>query len=470
MKQTKSGLYVPGSYETADFGYRGRDSVTTIETNLPAFGFLSPTELGSWDSQRLTVKELAALPVPEMLATLVRNSDVLSRALQIYQNLGIQSYDILPEEEGEEGDRSVQIAKDFIKRIEVGNTPFINQLRNDMYNIKVEGAIALELYFDRPGGTAVGLEPISPFSLRFLRTESAIHKIYYRVVQYKDGNLYDDPIVLQDRENPNPTFVYVPVNQVENKPYGTPPFLPAIGGILTRTSMVLYLQQIVAGASMARGIISIPSTQFENTNTQNASNATEKAIKSLKENLSKSDASQLALIDTEFVYEAIEAINATGANGAEILFDVVMRGLQYALAVPEAILKTRRRGGLGNNEHRSDILVFESDLLSVITPIEDSRSQLLNEVVSSEGQRVGVRLVIYSDTTEIDRIQEEARQAQIDRYLALEQRGILSKKEVRGLTIKTDPNLTDFDTDIPEGAVEQPESNPEGTRNGSTDD
>lgn len=468
MQQSKSGLYLPPKYAGQNFGYRGRESVTAIETNPPNFGYISPTELGSWRSQTLNALALMNLPIPELLSTLVRNSDVMSRALGIYQNLGVQSYEIIPDEDGAEGDSSVAIVKDFINRLEIGNTPFINGLRNDIYNIKIEGAFCRELYFDRPGGTAVGLAPISPFSLRFLKTESAIHNVYYRIVQYKDGNVYDEPIVLQDRENPNPTFVYTPVNQIENKPFGTPPFLPAIAGVLSRETMVGYLREILAGASTARGIISIPSTQFEEFDEKEADKKTLNAIKSLSENLTKSNASQLAVIDTEFVYEALEAINSTGANGAEILFDIVMRGLQYALAVPEAILKTRRRGGLGNNEHRSDILVFEADLQSVITPIERGYSLLFNEVVSSQGGRAGVRLKIYSDTTEIDRIRNEALEKQTNRYIALEERGIISKTEARGLIIQVDPNMHDFETDIPEEAVET--SEPEETPNEPTND
>ena len=123
MKQLSSGLHVPISYTPPPTrGYNGRESVATVQSGYKSqFNVLSPDASGSWKVQRLSPKELASMSVRDILSNLIRNSASMSFAVQTYADACVMGYDIVSE-----SDRSVDIAKDFIRRIENGDHPFFH--------------------------------------------------------------------------------------------------------------------------------------------------------------------------------------------------------------------------------------------------------------------------------------------------------------------------------------------------------
>ena len=457
MKQLSSGLHVPISYTPPPTrGYNGRESVATVQSGYKSqFNVLSPDASGSWKVQRLTPKELASMSVRDILSNLIRNSASMSFAVQTYTDACVMGYDIVSE-----SDRSVDIAKDFIRRIENGDQPFLSHLRKDIYSIKVEGGLAKEVYFDQPGGMGVGMVNISPFGLRFREVEDPVHGTYYQTVQYKDNNILSEPIVLQDKVNPNPTFVYYPVNQLDNQPFGSPPMAPSIFGTLSITELANLIQQYLVGQTSPQGVLQVPRSPLQQAgySTEQISGIVKDTVEDIKKELSKGDATQTLTADTEVLYTALGVLANARLDGLDVFSEFLERELQRGLRMPDSVFPSKGRvGGLGSGEFRVQFQLWETDLSATTEVAEIVNTALINEVVFAEGGDAPINIIIYRENLETNRIRAEYLELQDQRYKSQQQDGVISREERRRLSIAEDPNMTNFDPeDVPEMIPQAP--------------
>ena len=195
-------------------GTSGRESYTN-ENDFRTRGHIpviEPDEKGRFALKKLSFADLEIRSVSSLLHTLVETSPSMSFAVNTYEEFANKGYDLISEDE-----EAIAIIENFIARIETGDIPFRTRINEFIRSAFVEGAVAAEIYTGQDGEEFIGLGYISPFSLAAEQRESEDHGKYYVYGQWITREEFK---VLQDKENPNPTFIYAPSNKRGDKPFG----------------------------------------------------------------------------------------------------------------------------------------------------------------------------------------------------------------------------------------------------------
>ena len=446
-----------------NLGRTGRDSYIDPDRRDDQFRFvMRPNEkTGSFQAQRVNLRDIFRRPIAESIPKLIETSDGLSRAVKIVKNYTVGGYKL------DGNPRSKAIIEEFIKEMGKGNFTFPTFLRDMAYGIYVEGASSGELVFSEDGSVPLRMDWVSPFSLGFDRiTDPALGEIDI-IGQSKNGRNLD--VILQDPRNPNDTFFYEPVNRIGTQPFGSSQITPALFGVASLSDLLHMVVQYLQGQVFPKGVYQldiqplIDAGYDKDEINEQATIATDL----INGKLSAADITQDVVMTTKVLYTLVGSLDKTNINGVELVGEMFERIAQRGTGIPPALYGIRgMQGGLNNDESRVQMLAFFRDVTSWQDSIEVPVTDFFTVILRHVGNTGECRLVLNNNDAEIARILAQVFDIQMTGYTKLKGLGILTEEQLFTKVTEgsTDLNDLEYDPDnISQPQLPQlPEPEPEG--------
>lgn len=422
---------------------------------------LSPDETGVWRFKRMDTAQLAYMPVHDILANFAANVAPVSFAVQTYTDSCVPDYEIVGD------DRARDAILELIGQDERGDATFLTKLRKAVYSIKVEGGLARELYYDDSGEVALGIGDLSVYDLRWRPIDGGEHGTIYEIFQYDERH---QPVPLQSKLNPNPNFVYEPVNVQGNKPYGSSPIAAAIFSILSQMDLGELIKQYLRGQAAPAGIVSVPRAPIAQAgyeDTDEISNIVSQTTDLIDNLLQSGDATQTITVDTEVLYTTLGVLANANLAGLEIIDERLDKELQRALRMPEPVFPSRKTGGLGSGEYRVQWQLWQQDLDATTNTIESVYNKLFTEYLRGEGISEDASLQIERVDIEGLRIRAEAAKMEAEAWDIRVNMGAFTPQQAFEYMIRSNEDLayleeSDF---VPQPEPVEPQPEPEGDDN-----
>ena len=431
---------------TIQLGRRGRDSV--INPDLPYHaGYrlhsIRPRDrTKSFAMQKITLKELYNQPVSTVLKRLIESSDAMSRVVRIKTNYLVKKWSI---ESPEDDDAALDIIYDFIERHERGGKSFIGTLKQIGYGMEVEGAYCSELVFDNSGEEAIKINYVSPFSLSFEQRRDENIGEYYIIGQKIAGQR--ELTVLQDEANPSDTFIYDPVFQLGDDPFGTSELAPACFGVAALSDLVSTIVDFIQGRVFPKHIYQVDvnaleTYQYTKEELEEAANV---ATQLLEGKITASDVTQDVVLSTPIIATLVGAMERANIDGIEVLIDSFQTMIERGSGVPRVLFGGRRaRGGLNDNESDIELIDFHDTEVIKQEQLAGNVSRHFTTILRHEGNTNHVNLLLESGNTTIKRIEAEAFNTRMDGFTKLKGLAVLSDEQFQAKVLSDSYDLSDL--------------------------
>ena len=246
-----------------------------------------------------------------------------------------------------------------------GGDNFLAFLKRLIYGAYVEGAVSYEISWSADGKEAISFDYVPPFSLEFLRTISRNRKRYYRIVQYSNGP-GRPPVVLQDKENPNPFYRYAPLNVSGTNPYGNSLIEPALWGIVGRQQLLGALLGFVQSEITPSGVYApdlqalLSASPNINLTAKDITEFGNKVAAVVKAATDGKEITQDMISSFPILYEVIGRLKDANFEPLEIMTKVFATAIQMGGQLPNILyLPENLRTGLGDQKTRIDWTAFD---------------------------------------------------------------------------------------------------------------
>ena len=436
----------PESGGMMQLGRNGRDSVINPDRpdrqyyRLHAIRPRDKTK--QFSAQRITLDDLYAKPIAEVLALLIQSSDVLSRATRIKIRYLVKKYSL---ESPENDQAAIDIIENFIDRMETSGKSFLGELKRIGYGIVVEGAHCSELIFSEDGSEPIKISYVSPLSLSFELTSAPGIGEYYLIGQRirRDHRI----TVLQDEANPNDTFIYDPTFQLGDDPYGSSEMAPACFGVAAMSDLLATMVDFIQGRVFPKHIYQVDLEalepyQYTKAELEQAAKIAEDLITG---KLSAADITQDVVLTTPIIATLVGAMERANIDGIEVLMDSFQTIAERGAGVPRVFMGGRRaRGGLNDNESDIEMLDFYDDSIDKQEQMTANISKHFTTILRHEGNTSHVNLVLESANTQIEKIKAEAFDIAMTGYTKLKQLEVLQEDELRTKVLSQSFDLSDL--------------------------
>ena len=438
----------PAKIETPriELGRSGRDSV--INPDIPYHaGYrlhsIRPRDrTKSFAMNKLNIKDLYNLPVSTVLKRLIESSDALSRVVRIKTNYLVKKWSL---ESPEEDTAAIDIIQRFIERHEEGGNSFLGTLKQIGYGMEVEGAYCSELIFDDSGEEAIKIRYVSPFSLSFEQTTDAKLGEYYLIGQKIAGQ--QNLTVLQDEANPSDTFVYDPVFQLGDDPFGSSELAPACFGVAALSDLISTVVDFIQGRVFPKHIYQVDVNALETYQytKEELEAAADLATDLINGKITAADITQDVVLSTPIIATLVGAMERANIDGIEVLIDSFQTMIERGSGVPRVLFGGRRaRGGLNDNESDIELIDFHDTTVIKQDQMAANVSKHFRTVLRHEGNTSNVNLLLESGNTTIKRIEAESFNSRMDGFTKLKELAVLSDEQFQAKVLADSYDLSDL--------------------------
>lgn len=410
--------------------------------------------------QAPTYQELLAMTASQAIERLIQSSEPMSFAVNTYVDHTVVSYEIVGEEPGR------TYIEDFINSATRYRDSYLTLLKRVVYGIYVEGAYCTELSFGETGEFADRIDYVSPLSLSFEKVEDGQ---YYRIGQ-KDqhGNL--NP-VLQDESDPNPYFIYQPVNVRGTKPYGSSNVAPSIFSVVSLADLFKMVVEYTQGQVMPDMIVQVMTTELVAKGFQpdDAAKIASDTRDELEKAFDGKDVSQnIDFVSVPIAATMVSSLSEANISGVEMISNLLDRSIQRGLRIPRTLYGGQIRGNsLADNSHEYELIDFAGRTSNIKTLTEVGQSIHYADILSNDGISGTAELAIKSNDSLLNRVNAEILGLQADAFTKVKGLDIYNRKQLHEKFGQVATIFADSDLELPDEFERPTETQP---TNGATNE
>ena len=422
----------------------------------------------------IKAKEILKRPVEEIMADFINTNADLAFIVRSYTDFTITDFEL-----ESDNDKSRRRIEGLISDMEHGDTTFLGFLKRLVYGYWVEGASSVELNWSKNKKRATSLSYVPPLSLEFRRAHSQEYNRYYKIVQYI-GLDYRNPVVLQDKANPNPYYRYTPANVSGTNPYGESTVEPAMWGIVSRSHLMGTLLGFIQGQITPKGVYApdlkallstSPNIQLTASDVLNFGN---KVAEVVRQATNGEDITQNMISSFPILYQVVGAMTE-GANfePLSVMNGVFATSVQLGARLPSILYQPDNlRSSLGDSKTRIDWTSFNDRCVGGGNDIADDVTKLFDQALMGDrtmtydAYEPEVKLVIKRNDAEIRRMEYEGMKLRSEAQMNVKSLGVFDQKEFRKIVVEGLTEFNNFDLAVPEsmkGTSNMPTDKPTGT-------
>ena len=406
----------------------------------------------------IKAQDVLKRPVEEIIAEFINTNSDLSFIVRSYVDFTITDFEL-----ESDNDASQRRIENLISDMEYGDTTFLGFLKRVMYGYWVEGASSVELNWSQDKKRATSLSYVPPLSLEFRRAHSREYNRYYKIVQYV-GLDYRNPVILQDKANPNPYYRYTPANVSGTNPYGESTVEPAMWGVVSRSHLMGTLIGFIQGQITPSGVFSpdlrsilsaSPNIQLSASQVIEFGNEVAKVVQAAT---SGADITQNLISSFPILYQVVGAMT-DGANfdPLEMMSQVFANSVQMGARLPSILYTPENlRSSLGDQKTRIDWTSFNDRCVGGGNDVSDDITKLFGVALTGDRTRTydayepEVKLVIKRNDAEIRRMEYEAMKLRSEAQMNTKKLGVFDEGEFRKIVVEGLTEFNNFDLKVPE--------------------
>ena len=397
-------------------------------------------------------------PVEDIIAEFINTNSDLAFIVRSYIDFTITDFEL-----ESDNDTSRRRIENLISDMEYGDTTFLGFLKRVVYGYWVEGASSVELNWSQDKKRATSLSYVPPLSLEFRRAHSREYNRYYKIVQYI-GLDYRNPVILQDKANPNPYYRYTPANVSGTNPYGESTVEPAMWGVVSRSHLMGTLLGFIQGQITPKGVYApdlrsilstSPNMQLTASQIIEFGNEVAKVVQAATKG---ADITQNMISSFPILYQVVGALTE-GANfdPLETMSQVFANSVQMGARLPSILYTPENlRSSLGDQKTRIDWTSFNdrcvgggNDISADITKLFDF-ALIGDRTMTYDAYEPEVKLVIKRNDAEIRRMEYEAMKLRSEAQMNVKSLEVFDEDEFRKIVVEGLIEFNTFDLKVPE--------------------
>lgn len=406
----------------------------------------------------IKAEQILKRPVSDIISEFINTNADLAFIARSYIDFTITDFEL-----ESDSDKSQRVIENLISDMEYGDTTFLGFLKRVVYGYWVEGASSVELNWSQNKKRATSLSYVPPLSLEFRRAHSKEYNRYYKIVQYI-GLDYRNPVILQDKANPNPYYRYTPTNVSGTNPYGESTVEPAMWGIVSRSHLMGTLLGFIQGQITPSGVYApdlkallstSPNIQLTAEDVLTFGNEVAEVV---REATNGKDITQNMISSFPVLYQVVGAMTE-GANfePLEVMTRVFATSVQMGARLPSILYQPDNlRSSLGDQKTRIDWTSFNDRCVGGGNDVADDITKLFEQALIGDRTMTydyyepSVKLVIKRNDAEIRRMEFEAMKLRAEAQQTVKELSVFDEEEFRKIVVEGLTEFNDFDLTVPE--------------------
>lgn len=415
----------------------------TYQDRLSPFNVIRPDAKKGFAFEPLKIKDLYRMTPAKAIQTFISISDGASLAVSTYKEYTIDDYKIVGD------DSAVRIINEFINNMPNGAAGFRNYLLQLAYGSYVEGGICSELVNDNEGMPSK-LVYISPWTLEAeLRNKEGVGDYY--VYGQPDGRGNID-VFVDETDDTKTEIIYIPTHQLGDYPLGSSQIQPALFGMITLSQLVSDIAEFIQGKVYPDLVYSIDPVPLVNAGVsyeevEKTVNETNEILKGM---LDEQEITENIVSPVPIITTMLSSVERSRIDGLEMLIEILDRGVERGLKVPQVIYGSQRQGGgLGSQQERVQFRSFYKRIKSSGRNIETAVNFHFKSIIEAMPVTGEASLVLIHKDEELDRMSAELLKLQAEAYQGWIDTGMFAASELRPIAVRNIDMFADLEDEIP---------------------
>lgn len=402
-----------------------RDTDDPIGTGITTI--VSPTEDADWKLKSFTEEQLATKSFSEMLDILVDAAPDLDRALSDMEMQIVTRYSITFLEDDASADTATNIVQDAIDTMNyVRKESLRTKLKRLVASGYLKGAFFVEVVFNN--GFFVDIRVIDPLRARFEQREDEEQGQYWQLGQEVNGEF-----VALDSDN----VFYVPLNPVEDKPYGRSMVGTAIFPMVYLLGLMKDGRQVIKTQAWPTQVALIDRQKFIEAAGENnveiydeLDGLVQRLQTKLEEDFKNATQGSQHIYGNEVSFEQIGNMGRSNFSAMEMIKDILKEWIIQALKQYPATFGIQKGNALSTNADQQ-LELFTTFISTFQGELEELMNSCFTRILTDAGNSSTPVFQLQRDNSLVDKQRAERVKLKTENLSMWLEDGVITRQEYR---------------------------------------